>query len=88
MDKCNCGRENRYFHGSPENDKMSCNKFYICPTYSELEALAAQLNKEKFEILTAAEDLKTYREGTSMYKEAESTIDKFLEEYEKALNKA
>ena len=34
---CNCGREGRYMHMIKGEQKFSCNKYVICPTYRELE---------------------------------------------------
>ena len=41
--KCGCGGQLRYMHGQ---DRMSCNKYAVCPTYDELfEQLRAERAK-------------------------------------------
>ena len=41
---CNCGRKVRYSHG--DINTMSCNKYEVCLSYEEQEALIKELSRE------------------------------------------
>lgn len=72
---CNCGRKSRYMHNLPEGkQEMSCNKYTICPTYTELEKNAGELYKDLLEVLKAADDLMSYRGSSNYYKSAVENI--------------
>ena len=69
FDKCNCGKEARYFHLVNGEDVVSCNKYKICPPYEELEHDARKYKKLAWELIDIANDLSMYRDGTKNYKD-------------------
>lgn len=70
--ECNCGKPAKYMHSE---DRMSCNKYDVCPTYDELSDTCKQLTIDLSFTLKAAQDLLMFREGTSHYEKAEQTIE-------------
>ena len=61
--KCPCGKQGRYMY----EDKMSCNKYSICPSYNELSIRNRQLQSEldglslfKSELNGLANDIKSF----------------------------
>ncbi|CAH9014969.1 conserved hypothetical protein [Vibrio phage 424E50-1] len=72
MEKCNCGREGRYYNIDvlKLEGQVSCNKYYVCPTYHEVLEERDKYRKLLKELLVATEGLTIFREGTEAYNES------------------
>lgn len=77
FEKCNCGKEVRYEHIVDGERVGSCNKHVVCPPYDELRLLANLRRIDTVRLLSAAQDLLEYREGTQKYQMAKYLIDNF-----------
>jgi len=78
FEQCNCGKPVRYTHHTEGGDMGSCNKYFVCKTYEQLLQ-----EKEKYKEIAEvaigiAVALRTYREGTQSYNEADSDLDKII----------
>ena len=74
IEKCNCGKDGKYYF---IGEGSSCNKYSVCPPYEEVVKQLNKIEVEFLELLRAADGLRTYREGTSHYKDAESVVSKY-----------
>ena len=71
IDKCNCGRNARYYH---QDGRMSCNKYLICQTYDELSSTLKETNSDLWLLIKAANDLLVFKENSDKYTEAEKVV--------------
>lgn len=75
---CGCGRPGVYTSGiHTDNWVYSCNKYKRCPTYRDLEEQLQKRNSEFTSLLKAANSVTVYRDGTTNYEAACSTIKTF-----------
>ena len=80
MDKCNCGREWKYIH--LDSEELSCNKYSVCPTYGELENKVKELKTDLSSALTIADELSTFREGSTSYFKAVDKLHTLQNKYQ------
>lgn len=78
-DKCNCGRPVRYTVLDAQGNLIgSCNKYKQCLSYDDLYRAHLKLKDDYREMVSIANNLRTYREGTDVYQESERELDRVL----------
>lgn len=84
MDKCNCGREGRYYNMDvlKLEGQVSCNKYSVYLPYDEVLTQRDNYRKLLEELQEATGDVLTFREGTSHYNDAVVVYQRISKELE------
>lgn len=80
-DECNCGRSVRYVVFDDQGNLIgSCNKYKQCLSYDDLYRSHLKLKDDYTRMISIANNIRTYREGTDLYQESERDLDEVLRE--------